>query len=531
TLPLLNGLITIESALDDDDNVLQELSYPEKRIQFFTYLLMQRDTIEDVVSFHPGLKSKQICRIGEVREWIAGSFNVCIPVYISHWTKATAKRVLIRFPLPYKVGEVECPGNAEEKLRSEAATFIWIQENCPLVPTPNLWGFGFANGQSFTAVGRVSFFRRLMWSLRRTISSIFRYSIPSQYVSRQCPYRLKTPYLVMNYIDGTEGAMLSESWERSRQDQTRRRNLFKGLSRIILSLARLPFDRIGSLTIDNRSVVRLKNRPLTLRLQHLENQSVPTSIDRDLTYCSTDAYLLDLLAYHDSYLRYSPNSVRDELDGQAQLSTLTVMRAILPHFTSRDLRRGPFILNLTDLHQSNIFVDSEWNIKFLVDLEWTCLRPVEMLHPPYWLTSRGVDQLEKGEHFDAFSNMHSEFMEIFAEEEKLLSKKEDRPFILTEIIKRGLGNGSFWYFHALDNPKGLYNIFLDHIQPIFARLDDAEVDSFERMVAPYWSADMQDFLADKLKDQEEYQNKLREAFAVGDSEPKVNGTFYGRRRS
>ncbi|KAH8425840.1 uncharacterized protein LDX57_003584 [Aspergillus melleus] len=155
------------------------------------------------------------------------------------------------------------------------------------------------------------------------------------------------------------------------------------------------------------------------------------------------------------------------------------MRAILPHFINRDFRRGPFVLSLTDLHQSNIFVDQDWNIKCLVDLEWACSRPVEMLHPPYWLTSRGVDQLEEGEHLDAFNNMHSEFMDAFAREGESLFEKHARAFSLTDIIKWGLENGSFWYSHALDNPKGLYNIFLDHIQPIFAKLDDAGVDKLE----------------------------------------------------
>lgn len=41
-----------------------------------------------------------------------------------------------------------CPGNADEKLRCEAATFIWIQEHCSEVPIPTLWGFGFVGGQS-----------------------------------------------------------------------------------------------------------------------------------------------------------------------------------------------------------------------------------------------------------------------------------------------------------------------------------------------------------------------------------------------
>jgi hypothetical protein len=32
-------------------------------------------------------------------------------------------------------------------------------------------------------------------------------------------------------------------------------------------------------------------------------------------------------------------------------------------------RHGPFPLQLTDLHASNIFVDEDWNITCLIDLE------------------------------------------------------------------------------------------------------------------------------------------------------------------
>lgn len=73
---------------------------------------------------------------------------MCIPVYINNWAAFPNKRVIIRFPLPYKVGESRYPGNADEKLRCEAASFIWIQDNCPTVPIPYLWGFGFSDGRS-----------------------------------------------------------------------------------------------------------------------------------------------------------------------------------------------------------------------------------------------------------------------------------------------------------------------------------------------------------------------------------------------
>ncbi len=147
TLPLLQGEITLESALDDDDNMLQALEYPQKRFEYYVYLWKHRSELEAIVSYHLGLNERETCQIGEVKDWMAGSFNVCIPVRVNK-PKSPNKRVIIRFPLPYKVGELQHPGNAEEKIRSEAATFIWIRENCPTVPIPYLWGFGLPDGKS-----------------------------------------------------------------------------------------------------------------------------------------------------------------------------------------------------------------------------------------------------------------------------------------------------------------------------------------------------------------------------------------------
>lgn len=147
TLSLLNGEISLNNALENDDNVLHRLSYPDKRIAFYLHLLLNLDKVAAIVSHHLGLYVHQ-CRPADVREWIAGSFNVCIPVYIDHHSHEAGQRVLIRFPLPYKLGESEYAGNAEEKLRCEVATYIWLQENCPTVPIPQLWGFGFPNGYS-----------------------------------------------------------------------------------------------------------------------------------------------------------------------------------------------------------------------------------------------------------------------------------------------------------------------------------------------------------------------------------------------
>lgn len=162
TLPLLRGSITLDEALEQEEDVILDLSYPECRMEFFVFLYSHRNDIAAIVSDHLGLGRSIQCRVGEVKEWIHGSFNVCIPVYVEDWNKCSEKRVLIRFPLPYKLGESTFPGNADEKLRCEAATFIWIQKHCPDIPLPRLWGFGFAGGQT---VCHETPFRFLYWRL------------------------------------------------------------------------------------------------------------------------------------------------------------------------------------------------------------------------------------------------------------------------------------------------------------------------------------------------------------------------------
>lgn len=210
---------------------------------------------------------------------------------------------------------------------------------------------------------------RMIWHLRRAISSFLGSPLPCRYISYSRPNILEHGYLIMDYIETSDAEMLSETWTNLCQSQDLRANLFRDLSRIILSLSQLPLPRIGSWTIDERGVLTLANRPLIHQFQSPENEGIPTNIARNLTYTTTDAYYIDLLACHDNRIRNQPNSIVDEKDGRAQMANLFTLRGLLPHFTSRDLRYGPFVFNLTDLHRSNIFVDYDWHIKYIIDLE------------------------------------------------------------------------------------------------------------------------------------------------------------------
>jgi len=302
--------------------------------------------------------------------------------------------------------------------------------------------------------------------------------------------------------------MLSNSWETHRHDNYRRINLFRGMARIVLSLNRIPLPRIGSLTIDNRGLISLKNRPLTLLLQTLENENIPTKISRDTLYPAIELYLLDLLGCHDSRIRYQPNSVHDIEDGKQQLAALATMRTVLHHFVSRGCRYGPFHFTLTDLHQSNIFVDDDWNITSLIDLEWACSLPIEMQGPPHWLTSRAVDAMADEPSLNDYSQAVGEFIDAFKEEETKTGT--DSPYQAT-IMRQCWHTSSFWYFQAVNSPKGLYLLFNNHIQGLFHAMH-ARQKIFDEVVAPYWGRDAEAVIQEKLQDEAKYKDELRKLF-------------------
>jgi hypothetical protein len=145
---LLRGEITYAAAKEQDANILHQLGYREKKIRYFTHLYRNRQQIKSIVAHHLGLSSADRCRIVDVEDWIHGSFNVCIRVDVDGRGGYPGKQAMIRFPLPYRIGEDCCPGNADEKVRCEVGTYAWLQENCPTVPIPRLYGFGLSTGET-----------------------------------------------------------------------------------------------------------------------------------------------------------------------------------------------------------------------------------------------------------------------------------------------------------------------------------------------------------------------------------------------
>lgn len=242
----------------------------------------------------------------------------------------------------------------------------------------------------------------------------------------------------------------------------------------------------------------------------MENEWIPT-IPRRMTYGSIEPYILDLLQNHDHRIRYQPNGTHNTCDGQQQLAALTMMRALLPQLISRQYRDGPFVLTFTDLHQSNIFVDEDWNITPLIDLEWACSFPIEMQTPPYWLTGRPIDDIEHGEHLQAFEKVLNEFVDAFEQQETNINPP--KPPRQADILRKCWERGRFWYFQAVHSPKGMMRVFIEHIQRRYCEAHCTQR-VFVQTVSPYWCIGAADLIEKKVAEEGEYQNRLKAKFAL-----------------
>ena len=134
---------TLESALKKDANIISEAAYFEAATELYQSLWDQRQTIQALIKHHLNLSNQDTCIVSTTDEWIRGSFNVCIPVKVQ--STRCQKKLMFRCPMPHKLAEARYPGTVDEKLSSEVGTYAWMQQHCPNIRIPHLYGFGFSD--------------------------------------------------------------------------------------------------------------------------------------------------------------------------------------------------------------------------------------------------------------------------------------------------------------------------------------------------------------------------------------------------
>ncbi|XWX01574.1 hypothetical protein V2A60_009602 [Cordyceps javanica] len=469
----------LADAIDREENVLFSMRYAELQKQFYASILEQP-------------------------AWRHGSFNVAIIVWLP-----SGKNAYLRLPFSHRIGGRPFPGNLEEKLRTETATYLWLQEHCPDVPIPTLYAFGLPDGSIHTRPQKPTCWWRRAWTgLRRIFACLLGYSaVPTQYSRHATRHSLASGFLLMSEA---EGESLALSWSKYCHDKSRRENLFRGLARISLSMNSIPQSRLGSFSFqgDNSNSISLCNRPLNMYMHMLENEGIFSGIPRGRTYAEVESYISDLLSLQDHKLKKQPNAIFDEEDGQRQLAASAGMRAIMHHFINPDTRQGPFYVTLNDLSQNNIFVDEQWNVQCIIDLEWTHTLPAEMQAPPHWLTSKSVDGFDDRDDLEEYEKVLNEYISIYTEEE--IQRRGSNKHAAMQL--KSWEPGSFWYFKAATIPKGAYNIFNSNIQPIFNKKHPYQ-SIFDKVFYFYWGQQASSFVEKKVNERNDYIKDLKEAFA------------------
>lgn len=236
----------------------------------------------------------------------------------------------------------------------------------------------------------------------------------------------------------------------------------------------------------------------------LENDGALRTMQKNDTYSCTDAFVSDTLTFHDHRFLSQPNAVYSDNDCRGQMAVKVLLRVLSHDYIKRELRDGPFLLQLTDFHASNILVDEQWNVTGLIYLEWICALPPEMLEVPYWLTGCAIDQI-KGEKLDRFAQVRREFMREFKEEEQATKAKHS--ITLSNVMQDMWESKGVWFWHCVSSVNAMYFLLGTHLYPPKSLSLEAE-----RFVSRFWCRDSEDVVRKKVADKEAYDDELRSLF-------------------
>ena len=310
--------------------------------------------------------------------------------------------------------------------------------------------------------------------------------------------------MLLDYIESESGTMLSDTLHEFREaDQTRLQNLCHGISQIMLSLASKPQSHIGSLRFNDDGSIILANRPLFCTNSLLESEGMARTVDK--TYATTGDFVDDMLRFREEVFRAQPNAVNDEDDCRLQMLHLTFLQRWKRQLVDCDFG-GPFVLQLTEFHASNIFVDDQWNIVALIDLEFVCALPPSMMYVPHWLSVDAIDEI--GGYMPAFEKMHKTFMDIFQKEEghKAGSLEHENKTRLASLIQNSWEDYSYWFYLSLTSIDLIPYCVEDHLYKKFdVKLSTDEEKQLAKQTSSAWPPG---FVEQKVRDKAKYDQDV-----------------------
>lgn len=288
-------------------------------------------------------------------------------------------------------------------------------------------------------------------------------------------------------------------------------NLFTGIASLMLTLASVPQDRIGSYHFNDDGTVTLTARPMFSAFTMLETAGVRRTIDKGRTYNNSEAFMADLVQFQQNRLLDLPNSVKDERDAKEKMGAISILRAIAHRFVRRASRNGPFLMMLTELDMNHLVVDGVWNVVCVVDLEFLCSLPAEMWQEPHWLTSRLVD----GD-FELTFTVHElrlNFLRILFPMETVMRGLLRHDLPLYRIIQEQWRTEGAWFWESLISLNGSGDFVRENTRHVTFPPDGPRLLD---VVCQFWGDDAEAVIARKVADRARYVERLRDWFRARD---------------
>ncbi|KAK7397868.1 hypothetical protein QQX98_012757 [Neonectria punicea] len=488
--------------ISSGDNIILERERNARIALYRQELWEAKLVIEAVAHHHLGLTSGATCRVMERTQWLGERFNVCIPIEVQEKGAKSPWKVLFKCPIPVALGEDKYPGAVDEKIRAEVGSHVYMRAHCPEIPLPELYGFGFPNGNQFTHVSQLADIGRFspkFWHFFEIlVSGALNGQLIAPYAYDDCFHKLPFGYLLVEYIDASKGQPLANNWGEEADNLGLQNNLHCGIAKLMLSLASLPQERIGSYWFNDDLTVTLSGRPLICAQTLMEANGAGRIMPPNGTHSLTSSFISDVLDLHNNRFVSHVNSVSSEEDCYNQMGIMALLRTVAHLFINRDVRNGPFCLQLPELDLTHIFVDSEWNITHIVDLEWMASLPVEMLQEPHWLTGLFVAKDDGQYTTDEARGM---FMEVFAHYEQIMGDNMRLPVSPRKMMNEMWNSKGIWLYNSLMSADGMYDDVSLVLLPRFVSITAPEL---KDIVAPFWAEDVEAMVAIKVAHREQY---------------------------
>ncbi|KAI9823881.1 MAG: hypothetical protein M1832_002198 [Thelocarpon impressellum] len=267
----------------------------------------------------------------------SGSYNVCFfveldPSPAESPPPAEPERWVVRFPLP-------SVHDAREKLSGEVATMKHVATHTD-IPIPRVHGYALGNDESNNGVAN-----------------------PTRH-----------PFIIMDFVQGVRW----HSIDLPKLD-AKKKERFYGIPRRRLP----PLDE--TLQPDSTGL----GRPLSLDVNDQAVEGLDPDLILDRTYRSTVDYSYALYRLLYNMFKKQRNGIYDENDARAkvvQVFALQHLPRILFGWVLPEHNNAPFVLMHGDLRPDNIIIDEDYNIRAVIDWEWSRTVPLQFFIPPTWIT-------------------------------------------------------------------------------------------------------------------------------------------------